>query len=50
MNSCHLCSIAARLKRKLTWDPAKEEIIGDAQAAAMQAREQRKGYEILRVS
>ncbi|HAD61023.1 MAG TPA: oxidoreductase [Planctomycetaceae bacterium] len=49
MNSCHLCSIAARLKRKIKWDPVKEAIVGDELAASLQAREQRKGYEILDV-
>ena len=28
MNTCHLCSIAARLNRVIKWDPAKEEIVG----------------------
>ena len=49
MNTCHLCSIAARLNRVIKWDPKKEEIVGDEQAASFFAREQRKGYEILRV-
>jgi predicted dehydrogenase len=30
---CHLGNIAARLGRKIKWDPAKEEIVGDADAA-----------------
>ena len=30
---CHLANIAIRLKRKLRWDPAKEQIIGDDEAA-----------------
>lgn len=46
MTTCHLANIAIRLGRKLEWDPVKEEIVGDAEAAAMQGREQRKGYEI----
>ncbi|MCR9197508.1 MAG: Gfo/Idh/MocA family oxidoreductase [Planctomycetaceae bacterium] len=49
MNSCHLCSIAARLQRKIQWDPATETIVGDPLAASLAAREQRKGYEILKV-
>ena len=49
MNSCHLSAIAARLKRVIRWDPKAEQIIGDNQAAAFLAREQRKGYGILRV-
>jgi hypothetical protein len=34
------------LKRKLRWDPKKEEFIGDEQANALLSRPQRKGYEI----
>jgi predicted dehydrogenase len=48
MNSCHLCAIAARLGRKVQWDP-KEEIVGDDQAATFFARTPREGYEIPRV-
>ncbi len=43
---CHLSNIAMRLNRAVNWDPAKREIIGDAQANAFLARESRKGYEI----
>ena len=50
MNTCHLTAIAARLNRKITWDPAKEEITGDEQAAAMASRQQREGFDILDVS
>ena len=32
--------------RKLTWDPQKEDFVGDEQASAMVAREQRAGFEI----
>jgi hypothetical protein len=46
MNLCHLSNIAARFNRGFKWDPVKEEIVGDAQANAFCAREQRKGYEI----
>jgi len=46
MNTCHLCAIAARLGRTIKWDPKKEKIVGDEQAASFFAREQRKGYEI----
>ena len=46
MTTCHLANIAIRLGRKLQWDPKTEQIIGDKEAQAMQAREQRKGYEI----
>lgn len=50
MNTCHLSAIAARLNRVIKWDPAKEEIVGDEQAAAFFAREQRSGFEIPVVS
>ena len=49
MNTCHLTAIAARLKRVIKWDAKAEQIVGDDQAAAFFAREQRKGYEILHV-
>ena len=48
MNTCHLAAIAARLGRKITWDPATERIVGDDQAAAFMARAPRRGYEIRR--
>lgn len=35
---CHLGNIAMLLKRKLKWDPDKEQIIGDPEAAKMVAR------------
>ena len=47
MNVCHLCSIAARLGREVTWNP-KTERTGDAESQSFVAREQRKGYEISR--
>ncbi len=43
---CHLSNIAMRLGRELKWDPVKREIIGDAQANAFLARENRQGFEI----
>ena len=46
MTVCHLANIAIRLDKTLNWDPEKEEIVGDSEAALWQAREQRKGYEI----
>jgi hypothetical protein len=30
---CHLGNIAIRTGRKIIWDPAKQEIIGDAEAS-----------------
>jgi len=49
MNSCHLSAIAARLNRVIKWNPAKEQIEGDAEAASFFARVPRKGFEIPRV-
>ena len=43
---CHLSNIAMRLDRELNWDPAKREIVGDAEANSFLSRENRKGYEI----
>jgi predicted dehydrogenase len=41
---CHLGNIAVRLGRKIQWDPAKEQIIGDNEAAAMLTRPYRAPY------
>ncbi len=41
---CHLGVIAIRLGRKLTWDPAAQVFVGDAEANSMLAREMRKPY------
>lgn len=46
LSTCHLAGIAARLGRKIEWDPKQERIIGDDMAQSMVAREKRKGYEI----
>ena len=47
MTTAHLANIAIRLGRKLNWDAAKEQIVGDDEANKWQKREQRKGYEIV---
>lgn len=47
MTTCHLANIAIRLGRKLNWNPETEEIVGDDDARTWQARQQRKGYEIV---
>jgi predicted dehydrogenase len=47
ITTCHLANIAIRLGRKLTWDPAAEQIVGDSEAQSWQSRAQRKGYEIV---
>ena len=41
---CHLSGIAERLKRPLSWDPAKEEIIGDEYASRWMDRPRRAPY------
>ena len=46
MTTCHLANIAIRLGRKLNWDPAKEQIVGDEDANAWLSRPQRKGFEV----
>lgn len=46
VSSCHLCNIAMLLKRKLKWDPVKEDFIGDEQASALLKRPQRAAYAI----
>ncbi len=45
LTTCHLAGIAARLGRKIGWDPKAEKIVGDPQAQAMVGREVRKGFE-----
>ncbi len=42
--ACHLTNISIRLNRKLTWDPAKQQIIGDDEANTWQERQQRTPY------
>lgn len=49
MNVCHLSSIAARLGRKIAWDPVSERITDDEQAISMMSRKPRAGFEIPRV-
>ena len=46
LSTCHLAGIAARLGRKLSWDPGMERILHDEQAQAFVARDKRKGFEI----
>ncbi|MGV3719375.1 MAG: Gfo/Idh/MocA family protein [Actinomycetota bacterium] len=47
LTTCHLANIAIRLGRKLNWDPEREQITGDPEANAWQAREPRRGYETM---
>jgi hypothetical protein len=44
VSSCRLSNIALRPGRPLTWDPAREDFVGDAQASALLGRPQRPGY------
>jgi glucose-fructose oxidoreductase len=37
----HLCNIAVRTKRKITWDPKKATIVGDDEAVKMMHRDMR---------
>lgn len=46
LTTCHLAGIAARLNRRIQWDPAAERISGDPQAQSFVARDSRKGFEI----
>ncbi len=46
VSSCHLCNIGMLLRRKLCWDPAEEDFVGDEQASALVARPQRQPYTI----
>lgn len=43
-SACCVAWIAMKLGRKLTWNPAKEEFVNDAQANAMRSRAQRAPY------
>ncbi len=50
VSACHLGNLSIRLGRKLTWDPQKEEFVGDSEANSMLSRKQREPYTIPRVS
>src|SRR5688572_12725885 len=43
---CHLGNIALRTGRKITWDPAREQIIGDQEAAAMVTKAYRSPWKL----
>lgn len=43
---CHLGNIAARLGRKIQWDPVNETIVDDADAAAMVSRPYRTPWKL----
>ncbi len=46
VTTCHLANISIRTGRPLKWDPDAERILGDDEAAAMQSRPQREGFEV----
>lgn len=46
VNMCHMANIAMMTGRKLTWDQAAYEFVGDPEANAFINRPQRKGFEI----
>ncbi len=43
---CHLGNIAVRTGRKIQWDPVKEVIVGDAEAARMTTKEYRAPWKL----
>jgi hypothetical protein len=43
----HLGNIAYRTGRKIRWDAAKEEIIGDPQASGLLGRKARKPWDLI---
>ena len=44
MTSCHLCNLALMLGRDLTWDPDREQFVGDDQADALISRRSHGSY------
>jgi predicted dehydrogenase len=43
--TCHLANMSLRLGRSIRWDPEKEQVIGDKEAAAMCARRYRAPWD-----
>lgn len=43
---CHLVNICRQLGRKLRWDPATEQFLGDAEANRLTSRPRRAGFEL----
>ena len=44
---CHLAGISERLERPVRWDPDKETIVGDKEAAKWMSRPRRAPYGLL---
>jgi len=45
VSACHLGNLSIRLGRKLTWDPDKQDFVGDSEASSMLTRNQREPYQ-----
>ena len=43
---CHLANITGWVGRRLKWDPAKEQFVGDDEANSHLDRPRRKGFEL----
>lgn len=43
---CHLGNLAVRTGKKLTWDPVKEEIVGDSEVAKLTTKEYRAPWKL----
>ena len=46
LTTCHLAGIAARVGRKVQWNPQEEKVIDDKLAQSLVTRERRKQFEI----
>ncbi|MCL4854725.1 MAG: hypothetical protein KJZ78_25475, partial [Bryobacteraceae bacterium] len=48
ITACHLGNVSMRLKRAVRWDPVKEQVVGDQEAAESPCvrRDQRAPYAI----
>lgn len=44
---CHLGNLGYQLRRKLKWDPVKEQFVGDAEANKLTSREPREKWKIV---
>jgi len=46
LTTCHLAGIAARVGRKIQWNPKSETVVDNQLAQSFVSREQRRGFEI----